>query len=312
MGGSLSTKGCEGKPDGRLGVTEEFGNTMPVLNRRGCALSHDGTVWSPSDASAALGLSPAWLAHLANAAALPEADGGRNGIPTWRPETLRGWLRGQEAVAERMPLASSDLRAVALALAGISTVELAERTGYRAAAVRGRLARVAWALVLATPLETRLALLDSAPAVANVGRSPSTSRSTLVLGGPPSPGTGVPHRRLQRTVRLWDDGLTMEEIAAALGVSEGALLCALASEDAPPLPERWGVPRAASYLGWTDDNVRGHVRRGTFPVPDGRTGARQWWWPRTIESWAQANLPRRCPQCGARVAQLPQHLRRHS
>jgi hypothetical protein len=270
-------------------------------------------VWSMSEVSAALGLSPAWLTHLDRSSALPSPDGERSGVPCWWPETIRTWSRRQAVAAEVVPLSTGDLRAVTLALAGVSVRELADRTDGNPASVRGRLARTAWVLVLRTPLEVRVALLRDAGAQ---GRpdcpSISASCSRLVNEGPPVPGAGVTRRRLERAALLWDAGLSFDDIATALGVSKGALTRSLTSAEAPLLTERWGAPQAAVHLGWTEENVRSHRRSGTFPPPDGRTGARYWWWPRTVERFARQNLPLTCPQCGARVAQLPQHLRRHS
>jgi hypothetical protein len=268
-------------------------------------------VWSTEQASAGLSLSLPWLEQLRTTGLFPAPDV-EGADPRWHEHQLRAWLHRAQVRADLDPPPLRELRLLALALTGVPRRELSARSGVRADAVSARLLRAALTVVLSVPAEIRAELLWLGSAdTAERPTSVSRSLACLVLNGPPTPSQALPRRRLEWAQRRWVDGHALRAIAADCGVSAGALRRALAAADLTLGPERWGAPQVAEHLGWTLGNVASRLRTGTFPTPDGWEGARSWWWRHVIEGWAERSLPHRCPDCGARVAQLPQHQRRH-
>lgn len=269
-------------------------------------------MWSTEQASAGLALSLPWLEQLRDAGVFPDPDiGGR--CPRWDAHRLQAWLHRLQAQAGRRRVSDRDLRLLALTLTGVPRRELGVRSGLRGDVVSSRLLRAALTVVLAVPAEARAELIWRGPghAPAPDGAGVARSLARLVLDGPPRPGDALPRWRLEHARRRWADGHALPGIAAGCGVSVGALRRALDEAGITLAPARWAAPRVAEHLGWTVDNVRSRLRSRTFPAADGWEGARAWWWPHTVAAWAEPNLPHRCPVCGARVAQLPQHQRRH-
>ncbi|GAB3069332.1 hypothetical protein [Pedococcus soli] len=107
---------------------------------------------------------------------------------------------------------------------------------------------------------------------------------------------------------LWVGGCSRDHIAAVLMLSNAAVE-RRAKNASPP---RWGYRAVTRHLGWSPDNLRLRRNNGTFPAPDGTDRGKDWWWPATIDSWADSAELSRCPDCGARVAKLPQHQRAHA
>lgn len=271
-------------------------------------------LWSTEQASAGLALSMPWLEQLRKVGQFPDPDiGGTD--PRWDERRLLAWLHRLQVEAGRRGASVQDVRLLALALAGVPRRELGVRAGFRGDAVSPRLQRAALSVVLAVPAEVRAELIWCGPRDArrpSGGAGVSRSLARLVVDGTPRPDDALPDRRLEWVRRHWAEGRPLRGIADDCGVSASALRQALEAAGISLAPERWGSRRVAEHLGWTVDNVRGRLHSNTFPDADGHEGTRLWWWPHTVEAWAEQHLPHRCAECGARVAQLPQHQRRHA
>lgn len=233
--------------------------------------------------SAALGLGEAWEPLLRRLSA--------------DPSNLLPWRRRFLAATEPMTIA--DLRTIALRIQGHGPRRIATRAGRAAAASRHQID------LLCLAAAVRLTG-DDAGTSWRLTRTGKTGRRLVRDGVPPYPTNHarIPQRDFDR---LWLDGLPLEEIRASLGVGPTAARCL--RQTAPP---RWVGKDVAAYFGWSRENHRLRLGGGHFPPPDGRDGQSDWWWPITITRWARTQAFVRCPECGAQVLRLKQHLTKHS
>lgn len=231
--------------------------------------------------AAALGLGEAWepVLHLLNADS----------------SNLLPWRRRFLAATEPMTIA--DLRTIALRLQGHGPRRIASRAGRTAPASRQQIDRLCLAAAI------RFAGDDAGPSwpLTRTGR---TGRGLIHDGIPPYANTPVPQKDFDR---LWLDGLSLAEIQTVLVVGSKA-----AKRLAQAAPPRWVGKDVAAYFGWSRENHRLRLAGGHFPPPDGRDGHSDWWWPTTITTWAKTQAFVRCPECGAQVLRLRQHITKHS
>lgn len=231
--------------------------------------------------SAALGLGEAWepVLHCLGA----------------DPSSLLPWRRRFVAATEPMTIA--DLRTIALRLQGHGPRGIAARAGRAAAASRHQIDRLCLAAAV------RLAGDDAGPSW-QLTRTGRTGRRLVHDGIPLYANTAIPQKDFDR---LWLDGLSLEEIRAALVVGPKA-----ARRLAQAAPPRWVGKDVAAYFGWSRENHRLRLAGGHFPPPDGRDGHSDWWWPTTVTKWATTEEFVRCPECDAQVLRLKQHMTKHT
>lgn len=234
---------------------------------------------------AALGLGNAW------APVLRRVDEDLSEPLAWRRRFL----------ADTEPVTLRDLRVVALRMLGLPPTRIAGRTGRRSVPPRQHIDR--------TCLAVAVRLADTA-SHNGAARRPGTASHRLIHECIPA-YTDDPVSQ-DAFDRLWLQGLTLDEIRAALSLGPK-----VAQAHAAAAPPRWVGKDVAAFLGWSRENHRLRLARGHFPIPDGRTGgngtgaAKDWWWPSTVTEWASAQPFVRCPQCNASVARLKQHLTKH-
>ncbi|KQZ88428.1 hypothetical protein ASD62_02965 [Phycicoccus sp. Root563] len=212
-------------------------------------------------ACALLGLGAAWAPVLAEHLGPADEDG--------------HWAAHQVHVARRRLLTGfdevgvADLRAIARAA-----------TWHRGAAGRRippRLQKVALTVALA-------AAGDDAGWRGSQGR---TTRTLLARGL--ATKNDMDAATLVAFDALWVGGCSRTHIGAVLMLSNAAVE-RLAKQASPP---RWGYRAVTRHLGWSPDDLRLRRNNGTFPEPDGTDRGKDWWWPNTIDSWAdRAGLER--------------------
>lgn len=249
-------------------------------------------MWNLTQALAALGLGPGW-APMVQAGLADLAWPGPDGSPHWHPEDVRVWRR--RVVARMEPVSLSDLRLVAMRLVPLSRAAMEARAGHRPS--RKHLERLGLAVAL-----------RSADVAAETGRLGATAARLMREGYPA--WTAVPEPVRAEVRRRWERGESVADIAAAVGLRPVRVRGL--TRDLTP---RWSAGRVCQEFGWSRDNVPQRLRRASFPEPDGTWGAGEyparWWWPSTVIAWGEQADLRSCPECGARVAQLPQHALLH-
>lgn len=204
------------------------------------------------------------------------------------------WRR--RLIASTEPVTASDIQVVALRMAGLTPIEIAREMG-RSRLNRTQVERLCIAVAL------RLAC-DEGGIDWGVSSDSDLGRRLVRDALPPYSTEVSLHEQF---TAMWLEGRPLDEIRSVLSLSKSA--AKRSSEKAPP---RWDGRRVAYFMGWSRENHRLRLSTGHFPSPDGRDGHSNWWWPETIDDWAQAQNLQSCPACGARVAKLPQHTRKHT
>lgn len=199
-------------------------------------------------------------------------------------------------LAETEPVTLADLRVVALRMQGLGPTRIASRVGRRSVPPRSHIDRICLAVAV------RLA--DRNGGAQPAGRPGTASRQLIQNGVPRFTDDPVSQDGFNR---LWVQGLPLDDIRSALAIGPK-----VAKAHAAKAPPRWVGKDVAAFLGWSRENHRLRLSRGSFPEPDGRDGSKDWWWPATITEWADTQAFIRCPHCNASVARLKQHLTKHS
>lgn len=209
-------------------------------------------------------------------------------------DDLNPWLHRFVAATE--PVTDSDIQIVTLRMSGLGTREIAEQVGrpnVRRAHVEHLCLAVAVRLAAdAGDRNWRLSLTDG------------TGRRLVREGVPPYASDVRLHEEF---TSMWLDGEPLADIRTRLSLSGKA-----AQRRAETATPRWYGRQVASHLGWSRENHRRRLATGHFPTPDGRDGYSNWWWPDTITAWAKEQRLQRCPECGAKVLKLPQHVKAHT
>lgn len=222
--------------------------------------------------------------------------------PNWEP-VLRefevdpadplAWRR--RFIVETEPIDAPSLRVVALRMRGLGPSAIAHRTGRAKPMGRRRLDGLCLAAAL------RYTSDDAGPGLRLT--SARTAGGRLVNDGPPAKGIGTTQQAFDR---LWLQGLDLTTVRTTLKISDRA-----ARSLAGNAPRRWFGKDIAEQFGWSRENHRLRLARGHFPAPDGRDRNSDWWWPETVQRWAETQPFTACPHCGARVLRLKQHLTGH-
>lgn len=63
------------------------------------------------------------------------------------------------------------------------------------------------------------------------------------------------------------------------------------------LPYRLTTVELRKRYGWTPSAAGLYRRKGVLPPPDGRDGARDWWWETTIDAWERDRDLQWCEEC---------------
>lgn len=271
-------------------------------------------LWTETDIAAHLGIPPHWARCLSEIGRLPARLEGHSVEGGWDPEAVRVWQRREAARLATRPVRTKDLRLLAEGLRPAPLRHMTKAAGGRTALVR-RVTDAALACLSGVGPATADSwqrLRDQGLADRAIARQHGIGVTTvrLVLDGIPGLGSGAGSSLAFRARPLWRRGLSQRDIAAALGVSRKRLRATLAIP-AGGFDPRWTTTDATAALGWSDDNVYGRIRSGTFPPPDGHEDRVRWWWPHTVVTWAAANT-QPCPRCGARVTLLVNHMRSHA
>ncbi|MCT1618380.1 hypothetical protein [Janibacter hoylei] len=97
--------------------------------------------------------------------------------------------------------------------------------------------------------------------------------------------------------RLWLQGASREEVAAALGIPADRLVRQLRSGESVLEPRRLVTRDLRERFGWSLSAQSLYRRSGVVPPPDGREGPRHWWWAATIDDWAAQVELHWCQSC---------------
>ena len=241
----------------------------------------------------------------------PDGDNGQG--PTWDRQR---YLIAQRSIDLLEPWSHHPspraLRALAARPTTRSDVEASLRAGLTSGTAAREIRRAGlWAVSRVPPTVQQRWIRAAARGhrVQDIAHVEQAGASTvaLVVYGPPASG-GLGWRLADRAVAMWEQGLSLAEVAASAGRRAGALRAELEAMGRP-LPQRWSSGDVRQALGWSSARVHQLMKGGDFPPADGVEGVQDlaWWWPATIERWAARKGLVECPGCGGRFMDVRAH-----
>lgn len=274
-----------------------------------------GRSMAESDVTRVIGLQPVWITPLTRHLRFPTpAVVTSEGERWWDLPDVRGWLQWYDLTTAAADLPVRHLRWLVERVVVRRSVESLQEPDARKNRIERAVVAAAVHLVRRIPYEVQRDWANSR----STGRSElriatdaqvGVTLVRLALDGIPKPRTGGrinPYHLKQ----LWEQGLTVPDIAHQLGRSPGRTQREIYDAGDWLMP-RLTSKQIADRYGWTRTNVRGLRPTGRFPPPDNPStltnGKGAWWWATTLEQWETETNLQNCPVCGGRFQRLSTH-----
>jgi hypothetical protein len=258
----------------------------------------------------ALVVPAAWLSWMVETGILPSPEG-RTTELRWAVDALvpvihRRTIERLSEPARKGRLSLVDLRVLSLRMIGLHEFSIGKRVGLSAESIRRSLWRTASTVLAGIEPQVLEAWEASGADVISLARRSNVGATAvrLIREGFPATNPKALTKPLVRHVEsLWQAGASWREIEKRTRLSQARL----ERSGQFDLPTRWYRSDVTDCLGWS--NARIYQAPKGLPIPDGHEGDRPWWWPKTIQEWA--NTLAVCPECGGRFATLAQHSSSH-